>query len=427
MSTNRDFQNMLNEYLAVDLLKLEMKKQDYFMQKADMDEGAKGGTIPVPFEGQHASSMEFGQLADDTDISKYKYVRGQLSPTVEAWGSLIFNHRDLMEHDGKVNEKSFLKILPGQVTDFVSNMKMQISVNMLNGSSFAKITVDGTLLGVLEVDRVERFSLDQKIVLQDINTPAATYYVIAIDVNAGTLKLGTVIVSATRGGAPADVSAYKVLEFAKVYVPGALTSSYSSIKSQLQSFANGGPALIFGQTKTAYPFLQAVQIDGSGVSATNILQKIFDGAARRQQLGRGSGSLEVICSYKHMGSILALLEIGGGSFGTPYKGAFNVVPGSRKVSAYGWQEISIGSPNGDMLKIVAILDMDNDWMWYCDWETVKVYSNGGLQRRTAPDGKQFYEKRATSGYIYVLDHCLIGDVAVLAPWKHGIMSNIPSY
>ena len=93
MSTQRDFQNMLNEYLSIDLLKIELKKQDYFLSKVDMNEGAKGGTVPVPFEGQYASSVEFGQLADDTDISKYKYVRGTLFPTVEAWGSMLFNHR----------------------------------------------------------------------------------------------------------------------------------------------------------------------------------------------------------------------------------------------------------------------------------------------------------------------------------------------
>ena len=186
MSTARDFQSMLNEYLAIDLLKLEMKKQDYFLSKVDMNENSKGGTVPVPFEGQYASSVEFGQLADDTDISKYKYVRGTLAPTVEAWGSIIFNHRDLIEHDGKINEKSFLKILPGQISDFVNTMRCAISVNALNGSKFATLTTNGTVGGQMEVDRVERFTLDQKISLQDNDSPAATYYVTAVDVNAGT-------------------------------------------------------------------------------------------------------------------------------------------------------------------------------------------------------------------------------------------------
>lgn len=429
MSTTRSFQAMLNEYLAIDLLKGELKQQDYLLSKVDMDEGAKGGAVIVPFEGQYASSVEFGALADDTDISQYAYVRGSLSPNVEAWGSLVFNHRDLMQNDGKINEKSFLKILPGQITDFVKAMKCAISVNALNGSHFATFTVNGTAGGVIEVDRVERFTLSQKLVIDDGNSSPLTVYVIAIDVNGGTLGAGAVTVSATRGGAAADVSAYTVAQGAKCYHPGAQASSYTSIKSQLLSFANGGPATVFGQTKLSYPYLQATQLDGSAVSATNILGTIFSGAARMQQLGRNMMDMEVVMSLKHMGSILALLEIGGGTNpGSPYKGAFNVVPGSRKVSAYGWTEITVGSPAGHTLKLVGILDMDNDWIWFNGgWDTVTMYSNGGLQRRKAPDGKEFYEKRATSGFVYILDHVLEADMAIKALFKHGIMHSIPNY
>lgn len=429
MSTTRTFQSMLNEYLAIDLLKGELKAQDYLLSKVDMDEGAKGGAVIVPFEGQYASSVEFGALADDTDISQYAYVRGSLAPNVETWGSLVFNHRDLMQHDGKINEKSFLKILPGQITDFVKAMKCAISVNALNGSHFATLTVNGTAGGVIEVDRVERFTLSQKLVLDDGDSAPLTVYVIAIDVNGGTLSRGAVTVSASRGGVAADVSAYTVAQGAKCYHPGAQSSSYTSIKSQLLSLANGGPATLFGQTKLSYPYLQSTQLNGSAVSATNILSTIFSGAARMQQLGRSMSDLEVIMSLKHMGSVLALLETGGGvSPANPSKGAFNVVPGSRKVSAYGWTEVTVGSPAGHTLKLVGILDMDNDWIWYNGgWDTVTMYSNGGLQRRKAPDGKEFYEKRATSGFVYILDHVLEADLAVKAPAKHGILHSIPNY
>lgn len=428
MSTTTAFDAMLNEYLAVDLLKAELKKQNYFLNKVDIDETAKGGAVIVPFEGQYASSLEFGQLADDTDISAYKYVRGSLTPTKEVWGSLIFNHKDLMNHDGKINEKSFLKILPGQIDQFVDVLKSAISVNALNGVHFATLTVSGTASGEVEVDRIERLTIDQKVVLDDGNSSPGTYYVISIDVNGGTLGKGIAVLSATRGGAAADVSAYTVAQSAKLYHPGAQASSFTAVKSQLLSAAAGGTSTLFGQTKTAYPHLQALNVDGSAISATNILGKVFDAVARRQQLGRGNGSMEVVMSLKHMGAILALLEVGGGTNpGVPYKGAFNVVPGSRKVSAYGWSEVTIGSPTGDILKLVGVLDMDNDWMWLADWDSVKGYSNGGLQRRTAPDGKQYFEKRATSGYVYILDHVFIADFAVLAPWKHGIIHSIPNY
>lgn len=298
MSTSRDFQSMLNEYLSIDLMKEELVKRDYLLQKVDRDDSWKSGTIPVPFEGQHASSVSFGSLAADTNISKYKYVRGQLTSYRELWGSLRFEHRDLMEHDGKIREASFLKILPGQIDDYVTYMKMAIAVNMFDGPSFAKLTVSGNVSGEIEVDRVDRFTIDQEVWLKDGNTASAQYFVIAIDVNGGTLSKGLVTLSASRGGAAADVSAYTTGQAAAVYHPGADTESFTSLKSQLLSAANGGSTQIFGQTKTAYPYLQAVQYDGSAMSATTVLSTIFAAYSRRQQLAKSGALPEVIMSYK---------------------------------------------------------------------------------------------------------------------------------
>lgn len=419
MATNRDFQSMLNEFLPIELLKAEMMKRDYLLQSADMDDTWKGGNLVVPFEGQNASSVEFGQLAADSDISKYKYVRGGISTQPEVWGTMRFEHRDLMEHNGKIPESTFLKILPGQIDDFLTNMKMVTSVNMMNGKHFATLTVDGTAGGVIEIDRVDRFSIDQKLALIDGNTASAFYYVIAIDINGGTLKNGAVTVSATRGGAAADVSAYTVAQAAKAYHPGAASASFTALKGQLLSLANGGTTTLFGQTKTAYPYLQAVQIDGTAVSASNLLAKIFDGYTRRQIMGKGGAAPEILMSYKHFGSALKIIET--------QKGGFNIVPNSRKVSQYGYDQIEIGSVSGKTLKLVGIQELDDDAIMYLDWSTITVYSNGMFKRRTAPDGKQYFEVRATTGYSYILDHCFFGDVVCKSPWKNAIMYGIPNY
>lgn len=419
MATSRDFQSMLNEYLPLELLKEEMQKRDYVLNRVEKDEGWKGGQLIVPFEGQHASSIEFGQLAADTDVSKYLYVRGTISVQPEAWGTMRFEHRDLMEHDGKIPETTFLKILPNQIDDFLTYMKMVTSVNMLNGPHFATLTVDGTVGGVIEVDRVDRFTLSQKLVLDDNNSAPGTFYVIAIDVNGGTLLKGSVTLSATRGGAAADVSAYTVAQQAKTFHPGAQAGSFTSIKSQILSLANGGSTNLFGQAKTAFPYLQAVQVDGSAVSATNILDQIFDGYSRKMILGKGGQAPEILMSFKHFGSCLKLLE--------KQKGPFNVVPGSRKASIYGWDTIEIGSVSGQVLKFVGIQEMDDDAIMYLDWSGITFYSNGMFKRRTAPDGKQYFELRSTSGYAYVLDHCLFGEIAVHAPAKQAILFNIPNY
>ena len=43
-----------NEFLPIELLKAEMQKRDYLLQKAEMDDTWKGGNLVVPFEGQNA-------------------------------------------------------------------------------------------------------------------------------------------------------------------------------------------------------------------------------------------------------------------------------------------------------------------------------------------------------------------------------------
>jgi hypothetical protein len=405
---------MLNQYLPLDLLKSEIIKRDYLLGHCEMDESWKGGELIVPFQGQYASSIEFGQLAAQTDISKHKYIRGSITTQPETWASLLFAHTDLFQHDGKIPESTFLKILPDQIDSMMMYYKMVVATHLLGGPHFAKATVNGTVGGVLGVNRIDRFTKDQKVVLQDGNTAAATFYVINVSVYDETVTL-----SATRGGAAADVSAYTVAQNAKVYHPGALTGGMTSLPSQLLSLANGGTTNLFGQVKTDHEFLQSVQIDGTGVSASNILAKIFDGYTKRSILGKGGKAAEVLMSLKHFGACLKLIELS--------KGAFNVVPNSRSTSVYGWDTIEVGSVTGQMIKLVGIQEAEDDVIMYLDWSSIKFFTNGMFKRRKAPDGKEYYEVRETTGYFYILDHCLFGDLVVTAPWKNAVMYGIPNY
>ena len=415
MPTNRDFNALLNEYLPLDLLKNEYMKRDYLMTRVNHDESWKGGQLIVPFEGQHASSVEFGQLAASSDISKYNYVRGTIASQPEAWGSLVFNHRDLIEHDGKIPESTFLKILPGQVDAMMTYFKMVMSVHLLGGPHFATVT-DSTNAdtGVFLVDRIDRFSLSQKLSLDDDNSTAAAAYVIAISIDGKSVTL-----SASRGGSAADFSAYTLAQNAKMYHPGAQATGFTGLTSQLLSLANGGTTNLFGAAKTAYPFLQCPNISGAGISATNILDKIFDAYVQRMILGKGGKAPEVLMSFKHFGSILKLIEV--------QKGGYNVVPNSRSTNAYGWAEIEIGSVAGQTLKIVGVQEVNDSVIMFLDWDSVTFYSNGLFKRRKAPDGKEYFESRATTGYSYILDHCLFGDLVCTAPWKNAILHSIPDY
>jgi hypothetical protein len=419
MSTTRSFSAMLNEYLPNDLMREELIKRDWLLSNVEIDDSWKGGKLIVPFEGAHASSLKFGSLTSSTDVSEYSYQRGSVDDYVEVWGTLKFNHRDLMEHDGKVNEKSFLKILPGQIDQYMQYMKEAVSMNMLNGAVLATPTGEANSnIGVYVVDKIDRFVLGQKVTLDDGNSNQEDAYVIGINLNTSEVTF-----SDTRGGNFKDYSAiFTIAQSMKIYhdgvlVAGTVTNTFSSLKLSLLSAANGGSASLYGKTKVAYPYLQAINVDGSAVSASNVLDKIFDAYSTVRQKARGNART-VVMSYKHLGSCMKLIET--------QKGAFKTTATATKASLYGWTEISITSVKGE-LTIVGVQELDNDVILLMDMSAVKFYSNGMFKKRTAPDGKQYFEVRDTTGYSYLLDMCLFGELVLLAPSKCGIIYSIPNY
>ncbi len=417
MATTRSFNSMLNEYLAIDLLKGEFLKRDWLLSNVEKDDGWKSGTLPVPFKGAQASSLKFGGLTDSTDVSEYAYVRGQVTTQPELWGTLKFNHRDLMEHDGKVNEKSFLKQLPDQIDEFMDYIKMMASIHLLSGPHLAVVTVDGTAGGVLGVDKIDRFDIGQKVTLDDGDSAQVDVYVIAIDVNGSTIT-----VSASRGGAALDVSGYTTAQSAKIYhdgvlVAGTATNNMTSLKSALLSAANGGSATLYGQTKLAYPYLQAVNVSGSGITASNILDRIFDAYTTVRSKARGNAN-KILLSYKHLGSIMKLIET--------QKGPFKTTANQMKASQYGWTEIEVTSVKGT-LTIIGIQEMADTEIMFLDMGAMKFFSNGMFKKRQSPDGNQFYEVRATTGYYYLVDVSLFGDLIVHKPGNCGIIYAVANY
>ncbi len=421
MATTVTFDNMLNDYLTYDLLVNEFLKRDYVFSKVEKDNGWKGGPLVVPFEGAVASSIEFGGLAASNDISEDKFVRGEVSSYKEVWGTMLFNHKDLMQND-RISEQSFLRILPDRVERFMDQMKMVSSVNVLSGPHFATVTnAANAATGVMIVDRPDRFEIGQKCVLDDGDSVQLTVYVIAIDNNARssvTSMDGSITLSLTRGGAAADVSAYSVAQAAKFYHPGILvggtaTNQFTSLRSSMLSAANGGSSTLYGQSKIAYPYLQSINVSGAAITAGNILDKLFDAFVITRQLGKGNPT-ECIVSYKHLGSILKLLETN--------KGAFTVIS-PTEASVYGWTEITIGGVKGN-LKVVGIQEMDDDIIILMDWRAAKFHSNGLFRKRVAPDGKHYFEVRSTSGYQYLVDMCLFGDLVLNKPAQCGIIYGI---
>lgn len=410
MGTTRSFQAMLNEFLPNELLKEEFIKRDFLLSKVEKQNDWLGGNLVVPFKAAGASSVAFGSLSASNDIAEDTYVRGGVSGHKEVWGSLIFNHRDLMEHEA-ISEQNFLKILPGTIEDFMDYMKNVVSVNLLNGAHFAKGTADGTVGGTLAVDRPDRFMIGQKVSIDDDNSAPVTCYVSAIDMETFTVSFVT-----ARGGVVAvDLSAYTLAQNVKCYNDGAQANSFGSLRGALLSAANGGDAALYGVTKVLYPYLQAINVSGTAITATNIMQKVFDALTTVRQLGKGNPS-DLIMSYKNFASCIKVIEAS--------KGAFNVVPGSQRASQFGWTELEVGSVTKGALKLVAVQEADDDVIMLVDWRALKFYSNGFFRKRMSPDGIEYFEVRNTSGYQYIVDMCLFGELVVQRPSYCGIIHSI---
>lgn len=411
MAVTKSFTNMVNEYLSEKLLKTELLKRDWFLQNIPQDTGWKGGSAIVPIRNQRATSVEFGSLAADTDVSEDGYGRGEVDP-VELYGTMIFNQGDLMDHEGKIPENTFLKILPNTVEDFVSYMKDCTSIAMADGY-LAKLTADGNTggTGLATVDFIDRFEIDQKVTLKDGDTSAADYYVTAVNVDTKVITL-----SATRGGAAADISAFTTAQSAKIYHPGQDTLSFNNLRGLLLSSANGGDAAIHGLTKTASPHYQAVNVSGAAFTATNFLDEIFDAYVDIQQKARGGRCSTILMSLKNLGVIMKLVEV--------QKGGFNVAPGQTKISEYGWTEIMLGSPAGVFLKFAGIQELADDVVYFLDMKSLEFKTKHMFKRIKSPSGDDIYVKRATTGYQWVLDYALWGNLVCKKPANNGAIHSL---
>lgn len=405
---------MLNEFLTNDLLKESLLKRDYVLSKVPKNDQWKGGRLPVPFRGAKASSVRFGKLTRSNDISQSKMVRGNITDYIEVWGSMQFYHRDLQEHNGKIPESTFLRILPDEVDDFMDYVKMVTSLQLGGGPHFATVT-DSTnaATGVFIVNRIDRFEIGQHILLDDDDSGFTDVYVIAINVNTSAVTL-----SLTRGGAAANLAAYTTAQNAKFYYDGVTDgagnyTTFVSMRSALLSAANGGSATLHGVSKLAYPHLQAVNVDGSAITASNILDKLFDAYTEVRTKAKGNASTYIM-SFKHLGSVMKLIETQKGPF---------MVTKAANASLYGWTEIEITSVKG-VLTLVGIQEMDDDIIPMVDWTSMEFVTNGYFKKRINPDGDEYFEVRDEDGYSYIIDLFLFGEMMYKKPGHNGIIYGI---
>lgn len=441
MATNRSFSEMINDYLTTDILRAELPNRMYLLDKVKKDNSWVGGNgtqgYVVPFVGGQASTVKFGELSASDDIAEDTDIRGTVTVQPELWGSMKFNSKDFMQHEGKKREISLLRSVKRQIDPFMTFIKTGLSDVLLSGPHFATVTaLTDAANGVVAIDRIEKTTLKQKIIFREAATPSAVAgYVQAINKSAGTVTVHT-----TRaGGVPLDLTVAGPLTAAllvgdKLYydglvstTTGAIQNNFSSLRGTLLSAANGGSATLYGQTKTAYPFLQALNIDGSaggaGITSANILENLFEIYAteidvKSRELN-GKKCANYLLSPKNYAAAKIALE--------KYKGQYYTVPGDSKAKVYAWSEITIGGKGGDEITLTKVPELSDDIIPCVNWDSFVLASNGFFrfpEHPEKPGSMHYYEERATSGYTYIVDICFMGDLINICPESNSIIYGV---
>jgi hypothetical protein len=414
----QDFNAMLNDHLHYDLMKEELKKKNYLWKALEHDDDVAGDII-VPFESSRASSVKAGGgPVDVSAISKHQYVRGSVNfaNLPKVWGSLIFNYEDILSHDGRVKAKSFLgTFLPKQVEDFTTYFAETMNHMALNSAVKDEAAGTGTVGGSIAVKRPERYEVGEAIVLDPAGANVSGF-VRTINMNTSSTTGTITVFDAVTGGAAVDLSG--VASGEKIYKASFQTSAnqITSMRDALLSAANGGDTNIYGVSKTASKYTQAINIDGSAMSASNILEKLFDGVTEFRRKSK-EGMVELWMSYKHLGSIMKILE--------QDKGPYKAVPGSKKSAEYAFTEIGLFGPQTGEIKLVGIQEMDDDVIFGVNPKSMKFHSVKGVQKVKSPDGNYYHTVRDSSnGYDFVCDLYWRGELLISAPHKNCVFHGI---
>lgn len=414
MATTQNLTALLKRYQPYNLIMEEMKRRNYFWNKVKKKTGwAPGSTMTIPFEGGEYSSMAFGALTDSSDVANMTAVAGTLSTQPELWGTMKFAERDL---DAATDlEKAFATLVPAKTKQFVERMTDRVSMSLLHGhvariyATWNGADADDATNGVVYVDHPERFTLGERIYIDDDNSsPITTAYVTAIDRDTHLIT----VKDARSAGAAVNLSSYvDEAQNPRIFLVGGVSSGFTSLRSQILSSANGGAATQFGETKTAYPILQGQNFSGDDITADNILEVVNDYFFDTARFGSGNAS-EIIMSYKNFKNCVAGLQANNKRYSQGDKSA-----------GYGFRSIELMGPENDY-KITGLKDLDDKEMYIIDWSTLTFHGHEFFQRKRHFNGEEFFLERATSGFNYLIDIKLQGDLVCSAPSHNGVIHSI---
>ena len=387
MSTNAtvNLQDMLTQYLPNDLITEEFAKENFLWNLFEKDRSWKNGTdYVIPWEFAKSADMQMGGLVLDADIGDLGvYKKAVKTNQPQLFGALKFQQKDL-ERYGDLKQ-SFLKLLPGKVSDFTEYMKFVVPCILLRGGAICTATANGTVGGVLAVDRPQYLMLNQRVMIKDNDSVAVIGFIRSIDMTAKTIT----VYNARTGGAVVDLSTYTIAQKAKVFIPGADTENFSTFQSYLLPAALGGSDTIHGVSKSSAPILQPQLFDGSTWTSTNILDKLYDTYYDVKTLGKCKET-ELLVPYSVFKACSKVMQ-----------SSKRFVDGEKK-SGYGFNQITLVGAEGEM-KITGMVDMPNDSIYMINKDDFLIAGDKFFEKNKQADGNEYFTVRGTGGYYHIMD------------------------
>lgn len=452
------YDEMLLLYLPERLLEAELVKRNWLLSQIKKKNDWKGGDLKLGFESSKATSVAWGKLPSQGDIASFGYKQNTVSGYKEVWGSMVFYHKDLIQHDandaGKQQQarQSFLSALTREIPKMTMEMSQKISMAILNGGAAANVTsAANAATGKLVIDRIDRVQIGEKVTLSYISSGTRTvvndangnpqgFYVNSININTGEVGFKSSMANVGKSGGDANFSSAGngALQTStadkkpQLHYDGAENTGnqFVSLRDQLLSSANGGSDMWFSEVKTNQPFSQAVEISGSSwsrfsslSSPGDFLTNLFNAEAKAKRIGYAMPRVWVM-SYANIAEVKKNLEAQKGS----YKMLDSSVKTLDAARSFTWEQMLIGSVTDSApMMFVTVQEMPDDLIYGLDISSLKLYTNGFIRRHRDPNGNTFTSIRdSADGFQYILDFYMFGEFVVCKPCNNIAVHSLPA-
>jgi len=431
--TTPNLNSMIKRYMPYGLLKMELERQNWFIEKVSKKNDFKGGILEVEFKAAKSTSIRYGKLVPSDKITGPKYAKGLMHGYKEIWGALKFLDHDLAKHDDL--KKSFVEALLKEIPDFIISMSDKVSHALLNGASYTRVVgIADAATGVLKIARPEMLEIGQyvefgadsatvkssfgyvsSIDMGDENGGDVTFVAAMTDVDAETNKIDFTTVA---GNVTTVIASGDGLRLEDGFHTASAALTFTSLPEQLLSLANGGSATLFGVEKKKYPFLQSLnRVVTGATSAQDMLGHLFDMIALNKRMNKTAIVKEVVMSNVVLAKIVKSIELNEMIGATGQK---RFTSSDTKYNAFGWTEVTV-SALGQSVKFVGINELNDDYMIGIDFTSMDLLTNGMFERRKSPSGNEFYEERSETGFTYIVDIRFFGELVVSQPYKNFII------